>query len=423
MIQLQNKKDCCGCESCVQRCPKHCIVMQEDEEGFSYPQINIELCINCGLCEKVCPVINQNDPRDPIGVYAAKNPNDEIRLQSSSGGIFTMLAEQIIDDGGVVFGVGYNKHWEAAHSYTETKEGLAAFRMSKYVQSIVGNTFKEAENFLKKGRKVLYSGTPCQIAGLKKYLRREYDNLLTVDFICHGTPSPGVFRWYLGEEIAKAAKKKDIKYRYNLTSIPKADDLAKEYGLEIKNIRFRDKTNGWKNFYFVLELSDSSIIKKKNSVLLSDTHNNVKDCLFKIFESKYENVYLKGFLRDLYLRPSCYSCPTKKFKSGSDITIADFWAINHFLPDENDHKGYSLLMIHSNKIDIEKLHAINIDDEQVYKSNVTIYKSPIETQTRESFFIECNKFPSKNLIYLINKYATVSFVKRIKLFIASLLKN
>lgn len=167
----------------------------EDEEEFLYPQ----LCIQCGLCENVCPVINQNEPREPLKVYAAKNNNEEIRLKSSSGGVFTIFAEYVIAQGGVVFGVGYNEHWEAAHRYTETKEGLDAFRMSKYVQSLIENTFKEAESFFKKGRLVLYTGTPCQIAGLKKYLRRDYGNLLTMGFICHGIPSPGVFRWYLGE--------------------------------------------------------------------------------------------------------------------------------------------------------------------------------------------------------------------------------
>ena len=163
MVRIEDKKGCCGCSACVQRCPKQCISLYEDEEGFLYPKVDVATCIDCGLCEKVCPVLNQSEERVPLEVYAAKNPNEEIRRESSSGGIFTLLAEQTIDAGGVVFGVRWNEHFEAVHAYTETKDGLAAFRGSKYVQSRVGDTFKQAELFLKQGRQVLYSGVPCQI--------------------------------------------------------------------------------------------------------------------------------------------------------------------------------------------------------------------------------------------------------------------
>ena len=200
MIQLMHKEDCCGCSACVQICPRHCIEMKENLEGFLYPLVDSHSCIECHLCEKVCPVLNQNDSIRPLKVCATKNPDEQIRMKSSSGGVFSILAESVIAAGGVVFGAGFNEHWAVVHSYTETKEGLSAFRMSKYLQSVVGNTYKEVQAFLKQGRLVLYSGTPCQIAGLKLFLRKDYDNLLTVDFICHGVPSPGVFRWYLTEE-------------------------------------------------------------------------------------------------------------------------------------------------------------------------------------------------------------------------------
>lgn len=197
MINIKDKSNCCGCNACVQKCPKQCISMREDDEGFLYPYVDKILCIDCGLCEKTCPVINSKEERKPLNVFAAKKPNDEVRMQSSSGGIFTLLAENVIDEGGVVFGAGFNERWEVVHSFAEKKEDLAKFRGSKYVQSKVGNSYKQAEAFLKQGRKVLYSGTPCQIAGLKQYLRKDYANLLAVDFICHGVPSPGVFRTYL----------------------------------------------------------------------------------------------------------------------------------------------------------------------------------------------------------------------------------
>lgn len=211
MIQIENKQKCTGCSACVQTCPKQCISFEEDEQGFRYPCVNQELCIDCGLCEKVCPCINENEQIMPLDIYAAKNPDKEIRKKSSSGGFFTMLAESIIDEGGVVFGARFNKKYNVIHDYTETKDGIEAFRGSKYVQSIIGDTYKQARDFLKAGRKVLFSGTPCQIAGLRLFLRKDYEHLYTVDFICHGVPSPGVFRWYLQEEINNYAARKSSK--------------------------------------------------------------------------------------------------------------------------------------------------------------------------------------------------------------------
>lgn len=170
MIEIVEKSDCVGCEACVQRCPKQCIVMKEDAEGFLYPQIDIEKCIDCGLCERVCPVINQGEPRKPLVAYAAKNQDESVRLSSSSGGVFTALAEYVIAQGGVVFGARFDESWNVVHDYVETIEGLSAFRGAKYVQSRIGQSFLRAETFLKQGRMVLFSGLPCQITGLKKIL-------------------------------------------------------------------------------------------------------------------------------------------------------------------------------------------------------------------------------------------------------------
>lgn len=202
MLEIKDKKKCCGCEACVQRCPVQCISMRSDVEGFLYPNINQTICINCNVCEKVCPEINQSEIRRPLKVYAAKNPDELIRLSSSSGGIFTMLAEQILKENGVVFGARFNEKWEVEHGYTDIQDGVAAFRGSKYVQSRIGDNYRQVEDFLRKGRKVLFSGTPCQVAGLKRFLHnKEYDNLLTVDVVCHGVPSPLVWRKYLEETI------------------------------------------------------------------------------------------------------------------------------------------------------------------------------------------------------------------------------
>lgn len=380
MIDIQDKKDCCGCSACVQCCPKQCIKLYEDEEGFLYPKVDNSICIDCGLCERVCPVLNQAEERKPIEVFAAKNPNEEIRKESSSGGIFTLLAEQTIDSGGVVFGVKWNEHFEAVHDYTETKEGLVAFRGSKYVQSQVGDTFKLTEQFLRQGRQVLYSGTPCQIAALKLYLRKDYENLLAVDIICHGAPSPGVFRWYLAEELQKAVAQQNgdkIQFRSLLpiSSIAKADVLAREQGFEIKDIRFRDKRLGWKKYSFVLSLESLSSIKNKE---------------ISISSSISENTFLRGFLRDIYLRPSCYACPAKAGKSGSDITLADYWGINSLMPELDDDHGISAIIVNTERGQTA-LHATNAElhtapYEDICTKNPSLLKSCSVPKYREVFF-------------------------------------
>jgi coenzyme F420-reducing hydrogenase beta subunit len=352
--------------------------MTEDEEGFLYPKVDTNLCVDCHLCEKVCPVINQSEPRQPIACYAAKNPDNKVRMTSSSGGIFTMLAEKVINEGGVVFGALFNEKWQVVHSYKDTNDGLVYFRGSKYVQSVIGNTFKETEHFLKEGRKVLFSGTPCQIAGLKKFLQKEYDNLLTVDFICHGVPSPGVFRWYLQEDLntfaAHVGSKNSVSFP-TITSIPKGDVMMPE-GISITDIRFRDKREGWKKYSFVLQLAEATAEGKQNTVSLSYTAKN--------------HTFIRGFLKNLYLRPSCYSCPSKSLKSESDITIADFWRIERIHPELDDDKGISTILVNTTQgheyCSMLSDIAIPCNIEFVKKYNSALDKSPVIPQNRGKFF-------------------------------------
>lgn len=305
MIDIKNKQDCCGCSACAQRCPKQCISMIEDEEGFLYPKVDTANCIDCHLCEKVCPVINQDEPRTPQNVYAAKNPNETIRMNSSSGGIFTILAEQIINSEGVVFGACWDDEWNIKHDCAECIDDLAKFRSSKYLQSVIGDNYQKAEQFLKAGRKVMFTGTPCQIAGLRQFLRKDYDNLLAVEVICHSVPSAGVWQQYLHEKLRALGWKKS----------------------DIHRITFRNKATGWKSYSFLIE-------------------NHTGDAFMELGSA---NTFMRGFLADLYTRPSCTACPAKQLKSGSDITLGDFWGIGTLKPELDDDKGLSVIVVNTAK--------------------------------------------------------------------------
>lgn len=366
MINIQNKQDCCGCSACVQRCPKQCISLHEDEEGFLYPKVNLDTCIDCGLCEKVCPVLYQAEERVPLEVFAAKNPNEQIRMESSSGGVFTQLAELTINAGGVVFGVKWNEYFEAVHAYTETKDGLADFRGSKYVQSFVGDTFKQAEQFLKQGRQVLFSGTPCQIASFKKYLRKEYGNLLTVDLVCHGVPSPKIWKEYL-------------------------------QSLRLENIGYilhKDKSTGWR------EYSLSMVDKNKRLVFT---------------ENASKNKFMMNFISNLILRPSCFSCPAKSGKSGADITLADFWGIEHVLPQMDDNKGTSLVCCNTlmGQSFLEQLNSqlVQSDYQQAVLYNSCMVKSTYEPMNRQQFWHDYYE-KGINALFLL-KHQRQNILKRI----------
>ncbi len=326
MIKINRKEDCVGCNACVQRCPKNCISMHEDEQGFLYPQVNLDLCIDCHLCEKVCPVINQAEPGKPLQTFAAKNLDDKIRKASSSGGIFFALAKNIIEDSGVVFGAKFNNRWEVVHAYSETLDGIKNFQGSKYVQSRIGESFLKAEEFLKAERRVMFTGTPCQIAGLKRFLRKDYPNLLTVDFVCHGVPSPLVWRDYLKYITQGQAILNEEKIRHQSTS--RDAELP-----TITCIRFRDKRISWENFG--LAIRTSSKLTSENNELL--------------FEPLNKNLFMQGFLKDLYLRPSCYDCPAKQCKSHSDISLGDFWGIKSIDKDAHDSTGVSLILTNTQK--------------------------------------------------------------------------
>ena len=367
MIEIIDKHSCCGCSSCVQKCPKKCISMYEDDEGFLYPVVDKEKCIDCGLCEIVCPCQNDSKKKRTnfLDIYAIKNKNEKIRMQSSSGGVFTLLAEEVIKKGGVVFGACFSDDWEVKHHYTESIEGLAAFRGSKYVQSYIGTSYQKVESFLKQGRIVMFTGTPCQVAALKRYLRREYDNLLTVDFICHGVPSPKIWRIYLNKAVTDYCDTQS-----SLTSSCKKC---------LQSVEFRSKIKSWKNYRY--------------RMVFSKITKNGKEIMFAYSSLFSENVYMRMFLSGLILRPSCYEYPSKAGKSGSDITIGDFWGVENVVPQFDDDKGISLLLMNNSRFMplLSEVHSrfesLKLPVDIICKYNKSFLFSAKEPLERNRFFL------------------------------------
>lgn len=372
MIDIKNKQDCCGCSACAQRCPKQCISMKIDDEGFLYPHVDGNKCIDCHLCEKVCPVINQDEARNPLNVYAANNPDDNIRKESSSGGVFTMLAENTIEHGGVVFGACWNDDWEVIHDYTDTKNGIAKFRGSKYLQSKIGDNYLKAEQFLKAGKLVLFSGTPCQIAGLTNFLRKEYANLLKVECVCHSVPSPGLWSLYLSQLLESQRRKRS----------------------EILAIKFRDKITGWKGYSCSIAYTDGVV-----SV-----------------ENREDNLWMRGFLADLYNRPSCSQCPAKGH-SYADIVLGDLWGISELAPEIDDDKGMCLVISNTTKGD-SVLDSIGVVKKKRFTLKQVVEKNPailycVDRNERRTLFFRRYK-EETNLLSLVQSMTAPSLTIRIK---------
>lgn len=301
MIKLNDKSDCCGCSACYSVCSHHAIKFEEDQEGFFYPVFNLNLCVDCGLCEKVCPVIHyktESKNGNPI-IYSAINNNVEQYMQSSSGGIFILLCEYIISKGGIVCGAIYDKDFVVKHSFAKTLDECRAFQGSKYVQSDIREIYPKIKTILKDNILVLFSGTPCQIAGLKLYLRKNYDNLYTVDLICHGVPSPLIFKDYLN-----FVKGKNIILHINMKSKSKKKGTT---------IRF-DFLNG----------------KYVSQTLKTDLWNKL---------------YFGSFI----VRPSCHNCQFTHYNRIGDITIGDSWGINKYYPNFHADKMTSLLFVNTHK--------------------------------------------------------------------------
>lgn len=369
MINIEDKSKCCGCHACFNICPKNAIEMIQDEKGFYYPKVLKEKCVNCGLCNKVCPILARVEITNSPKAFAVYSKDEEIRKQSSSGGVFSLIAEKILEQNGVVFGAQFDEKFKVIHTYIEKKEDLEQLRGSKYVQSQINDTYKKAEEFLKQDRFVLFTGTPCQIEGLKQYLRKDYEKLYTQDLICHGVPSPIVWEKYL-------------EYRNKMDK-------------EVPNkISFRNKDNGWKIFNMKFEY-----------------HNKT----YK--ENQHKDIFMQAFLKNVSLRDSCYNCSFKKKNRVSDITLADFWGIQNILPEMDDDKGTSLVIVNSEKGNEifenikEKVIFQEVDFETAIKYNKSMTESVKENGKREKFFEKLDKVEFNKLV---KKYTnTQSFAKKI----------
>lgn len=302
MIAITEKHNCCGCNACVQLCPKQCITMHEDEEGFLYPEADVATCINCGLCEKICPILNVKAECKPHSMIAAINQQNNERENSSSGGAFVELAKQAIANGGIVFGAAFDSEWNVVHQSTNTVEGLDVLKRSKYVQSRIGDAYLKVKALLKANKPVLFVGTPCQVAGLNSFLRQPYDNLLLVEIACHGVPSPKVWKKYLQETVGDT---------------------------EITSISFREKDPfGWHKYGIRIWGAD-------NKILWEGHHT--------------DSPFLQGMINNITLRPSCYKCKFRGGQSGADLKLSDFWKVEQVLPELEDDKGISSIFVYSNR--------------------------------------------------------------------------
>ncbi|MFR7991436.1 MAG: Coenzyme F420 hydrogenase/dehydrogenase, beta subunit C-terminal domain [Lachnospiraceae bacterium] len=298
MIQITDKEKCCGCTACANICPKKCITMQADEEGFLYPVVESESCIHCNLCEKVCPVVHNANRSSIEKAFIVRNKNEEIVHTSSSGGFFAALCAYVIEKKGVVFGAGFGSDWEVRHCRANSIDECKSFQGSKYVQSNMEGVFPSIKKLLNEGVLVCFSGTPCQTEGLVNFLGEMYDNLILVDLVCHGVPSPKLWRLYLAL-------------------------MTKRYTSKIKDVNFRSKKYGY-----------------QSSAMSLKFENGTEYC-----GSARVDIMLKSFFSHISLRPICYSCPFKGERRVADFTIYDCWHAASILAIKDDDMGYTSVLV------------------------------------------------------------------------------
>ena len=374
------REKCTGCSACASVCPNNCIKLLPDEEGFLRPIIDEARCIYCDLCRKTCP-INNSIPDDGIEpqTFAARIKDKNIRSRSSSGGLFSVFADQILEENGIVIAAGFDGSNQVVHKMCSDRSAIDELRRSKYVQSRIGTAFRDARDCLENGKKVLFCGTSCQIAGIKAYLGKEYDNLFTMDFICHGVPSPLAYNHYLVY-------------------------LRKEYQSEIKEVNFRSKKRGWHTHSILVRFNDGREYCKSSS----------------------EDYFMRSFIMDMNLRPSCYCCSFKKIHRKADITIADFWGAEYVMKSWDDDTGISIVFIHSDKgknLFDSCANGIEVRDVSFVDSiahNPSMIKSVNKPPLRDKFMIDLNRLSYDKLH---RKYCGTNIMSRIRRKVARLTQN
>lgn len=374
MINLQDKSYCCGCGACEQRCPQSCITMQEDDKGLLYPVVDAQACVDCGLCEQVCPFLNEGKQGREIGAFAAVNADEKERMMSSSGGVFSLLSRGVIADGGVVFGARFEGDWNVVHDCANQMQGIARFLGSKYVQSVIGENYLLVEDLLKnKGRKVLFTGTPCQIAGLRLFLKQEYEDLFLVEVACHGVPSPKVWRQHLASTAGRSM---------------------------VTRVNFRSKTTGWRNY---------SVIIGKKSRLHDDDE------------------FMGCFIKNYSVRPSCFNCRFKGRHSGADLTLADFWGIETVAPHLDDDKGTSLVIVHTAKgrelLDRCQVKLESVDYQMAVKANPSLEHSAVRPDDYDGFWQMFNTGNPRRAMKKYGKLYPSGALMRLKRLAAAVLKR
>ena len=370
-VKIEENDLCCGCTACYSACPKNAIRMVRDNEGFLYPEVDREKCVNCGMCKKVCPILNKAKLNEfKPKAYLFQNSNEEIRKDSTSGGIFTAIGEFVIKNNGIVYGATFDDNFVVNHIGVESTYELCKFRKSKYVQSNQNNCFKEIKQYLDNGKLVCYSGTPCQVGGLRTYLRKDYENLILVDIMCHSVPSPLVFEKYKGYILKKMNANK------------------------ILNINFRDK-----NKYGY-----------KYSMMTVETDNGIYS------QGIDTDPYLRAFFSDVSVRPSCYNCHFKTMKRVSDLTIWDCFNINEIDKSFDDDKGTTRVLVQSEKG--EKLLE-NLDDVRLKELDINIATKKVKEMTNSVNYNDKRKkfFENINDDNVFEKYYPTNFKTEVNSFV------
>lgn len=372
-----NKTQCTGCTACFSICPKKAITMEEDSEGFLYPVIDSLKCVECGKCVKICKQQTLLDCTEETEVFIGQNNDDEELKESSSGAIFPAIAQYILDQKGLVCGAAFDSENVCRHFIIDNREDLKKLQGSKYVQSSLGDVFERIEKYLAAGRIVLFSGTPCQVAGLKSYISDmrgtgKDDNLVLVDLLCHGCPSPAVFKKYLS-------------YRQQ-----------EDNGDKIVKISFRDKAHGWRNFYNTYQYQNGAAYSVPCG----------------------EDLYFRGFLRNAFLRPSCYKCKFKQLERASDITLGDSWSMASIVPGVDNDKGHSFIISHTKKgakiiSDLDRvIHLVKISKTI---ENGGLYEPAFLNPERDKIFKNLDKMSFEKLYA---RYFSDRLILRIKRTIA-----